>query len=380
MNAKSSLIEQLESAFAGPGTGRRAEMLRRMTDLFAAGSASFSTEQVELFDDVMGRLLAEIDGAARAAFGQQLADLPVAPPNLVRSLALDDSIDVASPILARYQRLDDEILVESARTKSQAHLLAISQRASLAEPVTDILLDRGNQQVALSTADNCGAKFSEFGYSTLVKRSEHDHDLARKVWTRSDIPRQHLLNLYASASENVRLSLEKLDHRKAKLIREVIARASYQIQAASREQSKTYQAALSLVRELHQSGTLSEANLWKFAAEGKFDEAAIAMSLMCGVSIGLVERAITCPQPDQVIVLTKSIGLSWDTTKLLLQLRADTGDSNPQDLVDSQSNFNMLQPVTAKKTLQFYQLRERAGAAPNLESDQSGHRSSDTVH
>jgi uncharacterized protein (DUF2336 family) len=59
---------------------------------------------------------------------------------------------------------------ETAKTRSQAHLLAISLRKTLAESVTDVLVERGDRRVALSTAENPGAAFSEFGYFTLVQR------------------------------------------------------------------------------------------------------------------------------------------------------------------------------------------------------------------
>ena len=59
-------------------------------------------------------------------------------------------IGVAGPVLARSDLLDNVTLVENARTKSQQHLLAISRRKALAETVTDVLVERGNRDVALS--------------------------------------------------------------------------------------------------------------------------------------------------------------------------------------------------------------------------------------
>ena len=56
-------------------------------------------------------------------------------------------------------------------------MLAISRRKVLAETVTDVLVERGNRDVALSAAQNTGAKFSEAGYIRLVKRSEGDDEL-----------------------------------------------------------------------------------------------------------------------------------------------------------------------------------------------------------
>ena len=45
---QASLIDELEAAVAAKDLGRRAHVLRRVTDLFAAKSASYSGEQVSL--------------------------------------------------------------------------------------------------------------------------------------------------------------------------------------------------------------------------------------------------------------------------------------------------------------------------------------------
>jgi hypothetical protein len=82
------------------------------------------------------------------------------------------------------------------------------------------------RRVARGTAANLGAEFSEFDYSTLVARSRDDDDLAVRVWSRPEIPREHLLRLFAEASEAVKVKLETADRRKGELIRAMIAEAS----------------------------------------------------------------------------------------------------------------------------------------------------------
>jgi len=128
-----SLIDELETAISQRNIASRAEILRRITDLFAAGSTNFSSEQTSLFDDVMGRLVNEIDHSARAAFGERIADLRNTPPRITRELALDDSIDVAGAVLRRSESVDEDTLITGARTKGQDHLLPFLNAASLAK-------------------------------------------------------------------------------------------------------------------------------------------------------------------------------------------------------------------------------------------------------
>jgi uncharacterized protein (DUF2336 family) len=364
INAHQNLIEKLEQAFAHSDLRQRAETLRRVTDLFVSGAGRFTTEQIELFGEVMSRLVEEIDVSARATFGRRLADIAQAPPRVMRGLALDDAIEVAEPVLSNSDQLDDATLIESARTKSQQHLLAISRRKVLREPVTDVLVERGDRAVAVSTAGNAGAKFSEFGYSTLVKRAQDDGDLALAVWARPEIPRQHLLTLFAEASEAVRRNLEAVDRAKGGILQEVIAQASNRIQTGLRESSAVYKTARAHVTALHQAGKLDEVQLAEFAGAGRFDEATIALALMADLPIGVIERAVANRRTEQILVLAKALGLGWETAKAVLLLQAGSKGSSVSELDQCCATFARLQPETAKKAMQFYRLRERA-AAPN---------------
>lgn len=359
-SAQQALIDDLEHVIADKNIGDRAAMLRRVADLFIVASGKLSDEQVALFDDVMVRLLEEIETSARAAFGHVLATVPDAPPRVVRRLALDDAIDVAGPILAHSGQVDDLTLVEGAKTKSQAHLLAISRRKILAESVTDILVERGDQQVILSAAGNPGAAFSEFAYSTLVQRSLSDDDLAACIWSRPEIPRQHLLKLFADASESVKLELTSKDPRKANFILEIVAQASHQIQTRAREKSAGYAAAHAHVQSLHASGGLGEAHLAEFARVGKFDETAVALSYICELPIALVERAFVDDRSEQIIVIAKAFGLSWETVKAILLLQDKVKNDSKRKLDQRFETFTRLQVETAKKAIRFYRLRERA--------------------
>src|SRR5262245_2439662 len=360
MTARSSVIDELEEAIDSKEIGRRAETLRRVTDLFLSNSTQLSGDQVALFDDVMGLLARQIESSARATFGQRMAVVPQAPPQVIRALALDDAIEVAGPVLTQSEQLDDATLIEGARTKSQDHLLAISRRKTLAEALTDVLVERGNQAVAHSTAANPGAKFSDFGYSTLVQRSEHDSELARCVWSRPEIPRQHLLRLFADASELVRRELEATDRHKANQLRDMVALASDRIQAETRERSAQHAAARAHVQSLHDAGNLTVSALEAFAREGKFDETTIALSILCDLPIAPIERAVAKDWSEQVVVLGRAIGLSWEATKAILLLRAAGKAGSTHELSQCQARCTKRQPEKDKKVVQCYRLRDRA--------------------
>src|ERR1700749_4984285 len=112
MSAKStatseSLLDELQTTLAHGTVARRVETLRRVTDLFISGSGSYSDEQIGLFDDVFQCLLEHIETSAKALLANRLAPIDTAPPQTIRTLAFDEAIEVAGPVLSQSLRLDD---------------------------------------------------------------------------------------------------------------------------------------------------------------------------------------------------------------------------------------------------------------------------------
>ena len=172
-----------------------------MVDLFVARAPGFlrSAGRVVRCRDHAADETIEVE--VRATLADKLAPIPNAPPRIIHTLAFDDEIDVARPVLMHSERLDEAALVRNATTKGQEHLLAIAHRKTISPSVTDVLVQRGDSIVLTRTAENKGAKFSEGGYSGLIKRSAEDERLAIIVGTRPELPRHQFLKLLTIASQ-----------------------------------------------------------------------------------------------------------------------------------------------------------------------------------
>jgi len=171
-----NLLDELQSALSHGTVARRVETLRRVTDLFVNSAIDYSDEQIALFDDVFQCLIQHIEISAKALLANRLAPINAAPYNTIRTLAFDEAIEVAGPVLTQSERLDDDALIQTARSRSQAHLLAISRRRTLSGAVTDVLVMHGNDEVVQNTVNNPGAEFTERGFTRLVNRAEADDD------------------------------------------------------------------------------------------------------------------------------------------------------------------------------------------------------------
>jgi len=180
---------------------------------------------------------------------------------------------------------------------------------------------------------------------------------------RPEIPREYLLTLFETASETVRLKFETADRGKADLVRSMVKQAADQIQSKLRDHSSNFAAAQAHVEQLHKNGELTDSQVCKFAELRKFDETAAALSLLAGLPIGAIERALVHNTGDQILLLAKSIDLSWKTTNAILLLQGGASYRASGVSEEYLDRFRRLKPETARSAIQFYRLRERAAKA-----------------
>ena len=358
-----SLIPELEEVLQHGSPERRAEMLKRITSYFLAGAERFNEDHVRLFDEVFSQLIKEIETRARVELSNSLAPVENAPPRVVRHLAQDDDIAVAGPMLEHSPRLSEPDLVGIAETKSQAHLLAISGRSEISEPVTDVLVRRGDQEVVHSVVGNQGARLSNDGFIVLVDRAGSDEVLAEKVGLRPDIPPRLFRDLLLKATEVVqqRMLASAKPERQAE-IRRILAKVSREVGA--RAGTRDYLAAREKVLALRQQGKLDEAAVGKFAGEGHYEEMVVALALLCSVSIEVVDRLMTGDRPDPILILCKSAGWSWATAKAIIMARRPGQSPSSVGLDAAFANFKRLSLTTAQRVMRFWQVQTSTVVPP----------------
>ena len=357
-----NLLDELQATLAHGTVARRVETLRRVTDLFINGAVDFSNEQIGLFDDVFQCLTEHIETSAKVLLSNRLAPIDTAPPRTIRALAFDDLIEVAAPVLSQSERLDDETLIETARNKSQAHLMAISVRRVLSGAVTDVLVLRGNDEVIQSTVNNPGAEFSERGFTRLVDRAEGDDNLATCLAMRPTIPRHLYLKLLAKASATVRERLEAANPHQAGDVPTAVREATQRARTAPSAVSQETAIAHALVKSLYEDGRLDEHQVATFAEDGKFDEANASIAALASVSVSIAENMMIETRAEGVMILAKVSGMSWPTVKAIINMRDKLAVGEPTDLAACKATYERLRPSTAQQVLRFHRMQQTAPA------------------
>jgi uncharacterized protein (DUF2336 family) len=94
-----SIADEVEAAIKAGSAEKHLETAKRVMDLFLLSADTYGGEQIELFGDVLERLIKTIelralaDVSARVALAEmssQLASVKQAPPAVIRRLARND--------------------------------------------------------------------------------------------------------------------------------------------------------------------------------------------------------------------------------------------------------------------------------------------------
>jgi len=357
------LLDELQSTLANGSVGRRIETLRRVTDLFLSGAIDYSDQQIALFDDVFQCLINHIEVSARALLADRLATADHAPRGTVRALAFDDTIEVAGPVLSRSERLDEASLIEAARSKSQAHLLAISIRKVLSRAVTDVLVQRGNAEVVQSTVKNPGAEFSEKGYDRLVRRAADDEDLATCLGLRPTLPRHLYLKLLAKASATVRQRLEAANPKQAADVPTAVREAARRARTAPAAVTKQTEIAHALVKSLHEDGRLDQHLVTQFAEQGRFDETNAAIAALANVTVATAENMMLESRAEGIMILAKVAGLPWSAVKTVIRMHDELSGAEPTDLDACKATYERLRSSTAQQVIRFHRMQQNVPAS-----------------
>jgi uncharacterized protein (DUF2336 family) len=349
------LISDLENAVATRSV-ETGSILRRVTDLFLLNAEQYTADQLELYDGILKVLIAAVEVGARAELAQRLAPVEGAPPNTIRTLALDAAIEVAEPVLSQSNALDDDTLTHCITINGQEHLLAIATRNKLSEIVSDQLVTKGDNKVLHTLASNPGAAISDLGFGILVKKSADDDWLSERVARRVDIPEHHLRELVSKASEIVRQRLVSDSPEFSEVIREILPYSVAAIHNEAPSSPRDYRTAALVVK----SQPITETVVNEFAKAKRLEEIIVSISLLSGLSAAEIERLFLGTWSSPVAIILKAIGFHLATVDAIYRSRLQSEEVIQKDLSQIKAAFIALRRPTAERIMRFYCARRAA--------------------
>jgi uncharacterized protein (DUF2336 family) len=351
------------------GPEHDAQVMGQVTNLFLSNVDHLSESQIAAVDGVLAQLIGRVEIATAIHLSEAMCAIDRAPRQTIRKLAFHEDPQVAGPVLRKSNCLLEKDLLEIAKSRSQQHLLAISNRKTLSEALTDALMRFGDVNVSNALAHNAGANFSECGYATLVGRAERDESLAEKVGLRSDLPGNLLRELLGKVADVVlaRFLTAPRPVVKAKAQGPVAATAE---RDCVKRKAIDYTQAQSEVVVLNRTGKLGDSIVNRFAVRGEYAYVVAALALKADVKVEAIEPLLDSDRLYGLIVACKAARLSWSTTTMIVRNRPGCPPPTQRELDQCVAIHESLLLSVAQWTIRFGSDRllakknERAVAAP----------------
>jgi hypothetical protein len=358
MMAGHELLHELETCLTIRSTPELSQMLQSVTHLFLHEANQLAAEQVGLFDDVLCRLVEHVETEALAQLSTDLAKVETAPPQVVRRLARHDEIAVCGPVLRDSKLLQTSDLVEIAATRSQAHLLAIGSRSSIEEAVTDVLVERGDIEVARIIAGNGAARFSEPGLRKLVTRAQNEDGLIELVAIRREISPPQLRQLIAKATERVRRKLiAAAGPQLRSRIDAVLQGIASGFEGLRASEVRNY----SLAEQAGEHMRHPKAPMWRSlqqaAQDGDLESCVSILAGLANLATFRIQRLLTNDDPGGMLLLCKVLDVPWSAVRLLLLARPARKQGTSLQLDSWCEQYAKINKGTAMQVVGFWQSR-----------------------
>lgn len=327
MTGRALSLKALEETLNCADPETRHETLRAVTSLFLDRASNYDEAKIDAFDDVFAAL---IDGSSHSDLldiSCRMAPVENAPRRLVRKLAENPEISIAGPVLSQSPRLSTGDLCDIAREKGNLHMLAISRRIDVPEPVTDILLERGDGVVANSVVGNTGAKLSQRGIERVLDRGQTDQALVDRLERRPDISE----NAIEQAKQGLALT----------------AARQHQIKMRASGRAK-------LVLSSH----FGETEVKSFAAIGDYEGVVAAISVLANLDYDILDNMMKPNRVSGIALVCKALGFSWTTVDMILSLARSQNEVSAIEIGHAHRDYVSMRKTTADRIIRFWQARQ----------------------
>jgi uncharacterized protein (DUF2336 family) len=357
----SRLPDLIALAEEGSSEKRRA-LLRELTERFFGSSARTATEET-LYGDVLANLAAEMETAVRSELSARFASAPDAPHSLIRRLAHDEAA-VAGAVLAASPVLSDEDLLGVVRKHGQDHLRAVSARPSVSEAVSEVIVERGDDETLGTLLRNDGARLSRKSSEAAVERARVNPALHEAAVSRASLPPDLLNEMYFVVEARLRTRiLEQNARLDPALLESALVAGRARIATDDGALPADYAACSAYVEELKVAGQLTPQMLARFLRSGGTTSFLIALAQLAEIDFHTARQIVDRRELDALAVVCKSADL--DRALFLtyaVVLLNDDGDA----MAKAHSYARMyaeLSREAALRTLRFWRMRRGAAAA-----------------
>jgi len=229
MNA--AQLEQLARNGSASSTGA---LVAALAELFCTAEETERERVSLIFGDIVMRVLDRVESEARCALSSRIAGEANAPKEVLKTLAKDDDLDVALPVLEGSESLDDDDLAAIAEVVSNDHLMALARRSDVQPSLAKVIARKGDAPHLHTLTRNHDAVLCPECFDTLVARARRDETLQEALAERDDMPKPAAARLVSFLSRELTQRVKDLNSNDT-LVKAIAEKAAREVEIQLRE-------------------------------------------------------------------------------------------------------------------------------------------------
>ena len=357
-----SPLQELIALAQEPSSGRRRELLRRVTDIFLERPSPPTAAEGRAFDGVFCTLVQEMELDIREELSSRFAHASHAPAELAGRLARD-CIEVALPILTNANLLSEADLLDVARTRGQAHLRAVSARPGLSEAVSDVIVERGDDETLGVLVRNDRAALSRQASEAVVERASANPALQAAAIERESLPLDLLNEMYLLVEgrlrDRIRARNEAADPAALETALQLTRTRMAERAAAP---AADLAEAIAEADKLAARHRLNPPALLAFLREGRSGHFAAGLARLAEIDAVTMRSVVERRDFDALAIVCKAAEI--DRSMYLTFAVLTSGDREAMSRASAYSKlYQELPRDTALRTLRFWRIRCESGDA-----------------
>jgi uncharacterized protein (DUF2336 family) len=334
----------------------REEIYLAVASLYRIQGTGLNNRERELMREILRRLTRDVEMAIRIALAERLADDSTAPHDLIL-LLVDDSIEVARPLILRSPLLTEKDALRLIAESSTGHLEAVAGRAHIGIPVTNALVNCDAESVLVALVRNATARISETAYQTLVDRSRELTGLQEPLVRRADLPVELANSMCAWVSDALKTHIANNYELAAKRIDVALTEAVEILShAPTGPKDPPADSAQKLIEKLAASGQLKAGFLMRVLSQGQIDLFDLAFSRLLHIDLNRFRHLFYEQGVPRVALACRAAGIDKSVFatvfNLSRQARHETPSLGRADMDEAEAVFGRFTRSSALDELQ----------------------------
>jgi uncharacterized protein (DUF2336 family) len=286
-------------------------------------SGQFSDAESRLAADIFRLLLKDTELRVRRVLADQLKQNLHVPHDIIWTLA-NDKPEVATSVLQYSFVLSEEDLIAIVKaSKNVTKLRAIAQRQSISKPLSRVLLEKRDRDVAYTLLANRSAMVDEADLELVLELFSSEQSILEELVYRGGLPHTFAERLFYKVSGNLRKQITQKYRLNATDVDEAAQAARETVTLQFLAPWLSHQDMGSLVSDMQRAGRLTDSIIMRSLCIGdiRFFETSLAMR--AGVSPANARVLIADPGPlgfKSLYTLAKMPEGFFECVRVLLQL------------------------------------------------------------